>query len=93
LFDRVNGFIHYVENFNDYLIELGISHDQYVMIKEKLLRLGLLKSSYDDDFQKIVKKVNDITDYTMSLQKGKPKKRTTLQVLNRRIEKPSLLVN
>ncbi|UYZ01177.1 hypothetical protein OJ967_12150 [Peribacillus frigoritolerans] len=74
LFDRVNGFIHYVENFNDYLIELGISHDQYVMIKEKLLRLGLLKSSYDDDFQKIVKKVNDITDYTMSLQKGKPKK-------------------
>ena len=73
LFDRVNGFLMY-ENYDSYLVELGISHDQYVMIKEKLLRLGLLKSSYDDEYQKIVKKVNGLVDFAMSLQKGKPKR-------------------
>lgn len=74
LFDRVKGFMLYDQNFQEYLDELGISHDQYSMIKEKLFRLGLLKSSYDDEYKKIVSKVNDLTDYVMSLQKGKPKK-------------------
>lgn len=72
LFDRVNGLLVY-ENYDSYLEELGISHDQYIMIKEKLLRLGLLKSSYNDEYQKIVKKVNGLIDFAMSLQKGRPK--------------------
>jgi len=41
------------------------------MINDKLLRLGLYKSSYDDEYQKLVKNVNDLTDFAMSLQKGK----------------------
>jgi hypothetical protein len=70
--DLYNGLYFFDQDFNEYLDGLGIEHEAYKMIKEKLLRLGLLKSSYDDEYQKIVKKVNDLTDFAMSLQKGKP---------------------
>jgi hypothetical protein len=73
LFDK-DKVILYDGNFSEYLISLGIDNDHYRMCKEKLLRQGLLKSSYDDEYQKIVKKVNDLTDWAMSFQKGKVKK-------------------
>ncbi|PWW26631.1 hypothetical protein DFO73_110205 [Cytobacillus oceanisediminis] len=74
LFDLNTGYLIYDQNFHEYLENLGIDSHQYRMIKEKLFRVGLLKSSFDDEYQKIVKKVNDLTDYALSLQKGKPQK-------------------
>lgn len=72
LFDWYKGNLWMVE-FRDYLEELGIGDDEYSMIKEKLLRQGLLKSSFDDEYHKIITKVNGLVDFAMSLQKGKPK--------------------
>jgi hypothetical protein len=71
LFDLNKVFLH-DGNFKKYLDSIGIDSDHYKMSKEKLLRQGLLISSNDDEYQKIVKKVNDLTDYALSLHKGKP---------------------
>jgi hypothetical protein len=71
LFDLNKVFLH-GGNFKKYLDSIGIDSEHYKMSKEKLLKQGLLKSSYDDEYQKIVKKVNDLTDYALSLHKGKP---------------------
>lgn len=73
-FDMDNILYIYNQNFLQYLESLGIDYDHYKMIKEKLLRLGLLESSYDDEYQKIVKTVNGLSDFVMSLQKGKTQK-------------------
>ncbi|WP_100334131.1 hypothetical protein [Bacillus alkalisoli] len=71
LFDKEKKILH-DGNFSEYLDVLGIDVDYYRVTREKLLRQGLFKSSYDDEYQRLVKKVNDLTDWTMSVQKGKP---------------------
>lgn len=76
LFD-MNKVILHDGNYVEYLDSLGIDSDYYRLSKDKLLRQGLLKSSYDNEYQKIVKKVNEITDWAMSIQKGKPNKLPT----------------
>jgi hypothetical protein len=62
------------DKFKEYLESLGLDHDGYKLIKDKLLRVGLLKSSYDDEYQKLVKNVNELIEFSVSIEKGKPKR-------------------
>ncbi|ALC92053.1 hypothetical protein AM500_21335 [Bacillus sp. FJAT-18017] len=52
----------------EYLLKEGISEDIYHRTNEKLQRQGLLVSSLDEDYNKLVKTVNDLVDYVNALE-------------------------
>jgi hypothetical protein len=77
LFDsdrRYSKILYYDQMLQEYLEKLGLDWDHYKMIREKLFRNGLFKSSYDDEYRKVLKNVNTLIEFAVSLQNGKPKK-------------------
>lgn len=73
-YDYRNNLGKYDQDFKSYLESRGLDIDSYKMIREKLVRLGILKSSYDDEYQKTMKILNELVDFAISLEKGKLKK-------------------
>lgn len=70
------------QNFNDFLESLHIDYDQFKFIREKLLRNGLLISSTDEEYDKIV-------EFVLELSKSlkNPKKTLSNKVLSPKVKK------
>lgn len=67
-------------SYQDILDEFNIDYDQYNAVREKLVRMGLLKTKYTDDLDKLYKNVLTIQEYL----DGKSKKLKRLERLSKR---------
>jgi len=67
-------------SYQDILDEFNIDYDQYNAVREKLVRMGLLKNKYTDDLDKLYKNVLTIQEYL----DGKSKKLKRLERLSKR---------
>ncbi|SDY93027.1 hypothetical protein [Tindallia californiensis] len=60
-------------DFQEFLDELSLEYDEYRFIKDKLLRSGLLISSYDKDQKEIYETLLELSKFLKELEKGKAK--------------------
>ncbi|MCC5910859.1 MAG: hypothetical protein JJT76_10525 [Clostridiaceae bacterium] len=65
---------YFENNFQKFLDELSLEYDEYRFIKDKLLRSGLLISSYDKDQKEIYETLLELSKFLNELEKGKAKK-------------------
>ena len=65
---------YFENNFQDFLDKLSIDYDEYKYIKEKLLRSGLLISSYEAEQKEINIIIFELAKFLKELENGKSKK-------------------
>jgi hypothetical protein len=61
-------------DFNSFLEKCSITHDEYKFIKEKLIRSGLLISTYDEDQKNITEIILELSKFLRELEKETVKK-------------------
>ena len=65
---------YFENNFSEFLEKCSISLDEYKFIKEKLLRSGLLISTYDENQKEINEIIIELSKFLKELEKGKANK-------------------
>lgn len=70
-------------SYLDLLSELGITQEQYEAIREKLVRMGLLTTRRDEEFDYFYRNVLEIQEYLTALAKGKKAQLRSLKSLSK----------